>query len=71
MTPLTDAQKFEIRYAGQHAELWGLKHYQAEIEFERAVAALRDIVARMTPEGYRLNEQLDLMPIDPPKETPP
>ncbi len=60
---LTETQRLQIQLAAKEVELWQIKAQQAAQEYERAGAALRALVAKLTPSGYTLNDRLELVPL--------
>lgn len=67
---LTDAQKLQIQNAALLLENWQLKTQQAAGEFEKARAAMQQLIAAMTPAGYQLTDKLEFVKTPDPKKEP-
>lgn len=67
---LTEVQKLQIKNAAQAIELWQLKAQQAASEFEKARDAFQKLITAATPEGYVIDDQLNLVPAPKTPEKP-
>lgn len=68
---LTDVQKKDILLASKDVEIWQLRMQQAASEFEKAQARLTTLIKAHTPEGYQMNDKLELVKVpDIPKKEP-
>lgn len=65
---LTTEVKLTIQNAAQELEILQLKAQQIAMAFEQARARLQQLIAAHTPEGYVINDKLELQKVAPKKE---
>ncbi len=68
---LTEVQKLQLINAAKDVEIWQLKAQQAASEFEKARTTLQQMAVSMTPDGYVINEKLELVRATTSDATPP
>lgn len=67
---LTTEQKLAVQNAAQQLEILQLRAQAIARDFEAARAALQQLVSAVTPEGYTLNDRLELVKVPEPKKEP-
>jgi hypothetical protein len=66
--PLTEVQRLQVQNLLQSIELWQLKAQTAATEGTKARESLTKFLQAVTPTGWRLNDRLEFVPVDPPKK---
>jgi hypothetical protein len=67
---LSEVQKLTIQNKAKDVELWQLRAQQAASEYDKARADLTKLLAEVTPQGFTLNDRLDLVPVPAPEKKP-
>jgi len=60
---LTEVQRLQVLNAAKDVEIWQLKVQQATVELDRSRDVLTKLIASVTPAGYRMNDNLELIAI--------
>lgn len=59
---LSEVQRLQLQNAAQTLEIWKLRAEQATSEFAKAREGFNKLIVTMTPVGYVITDQLELIP---------